>query len=134
MKPRAQRPSIAIRIAALSFLADAGFGVTVPFVLAHLARRGELPMTPWGFRALAGPFERLGRERFAALGGTLVGVCALDVVAGVWLWQGRQRGATLGLAMTPLAFALGAGFALPFLLVPVPVRAALVVAGRRSLR
>jgi hypothetical protein len=41
-----------------------------------------------------------------------VGVCALDVVAGVWLWQGRQRGANLGLATTPLTLALGAGFAL----------------------
>lgn len=102
--------------------------------LASLARDGELPMTPWGFRALSGPFERLGPQPFTALGLGLVGVCALDVVAGVWLWQGRKRGATLGLATTVPALALGAGFALPFLLVGVPIRVALVIAGRRTLR
>lgn len=63
-----QRPSAAIRVAGLSFMLDAGFGVAIPVVLSHLARHGELPMTPWGFRALAGPFERLGPERFTALG------------------------------------------------------------------
>lgn len=113
---------------------DAGFAIATPVVLSHLARHGELPMTPWGFRALAGPFEQLGPERFTALGWTLAGVCALDVMAGVWLWQGRRRGATLGLAMSPLALALAGGFALPFLIAPVPIRAALVLAGRRSLR
>jgi hypothetical protein len=55
-----QRPSAAIRVAGLSFMLDAGFGVAIPVVLSHLARYGELPMTPWGFRALAGPFEQLG--------------------------------------------------------------------------
>jgi hypothetical protein len=92
-------------------------------------------MTPWGFRSLAGgPFEGLSPEAFTALGWTLVGVCALDIVAGIWLWQGRRRGAVLGFATTPFALALGAGFALPFLLAGVPIRVALVLAGRRSLR
>ena len=118
----------------MSFMLDAGFAVTTPFVLSHLARHGELPMTPWGFRALSGPFERLGPETFTGLGWALVGVCTLDVVAGVWLWQGRRRGAALGLAMSPFALALAGGFALPFLGAPVPIRAALVLAGRRSLR
>jgi hypothetical protein len=111
-----------------------GFGVGTVVTLAYFARHGELPMTPWGFRSLSGPFEQLGPERFTALGWALVGVCALDVVAGIWLWQGRRRGARLGLATTPLALALGAGFALPFLLAGVPIRAALVLAARRSLR
>jgi len=34
----------------------------------------------------------------------------------------------------PFTLALGAGFALPFLLAPLPVRAALVLAKRPSLR
>ena len=126
--------SPAIRIAALSFMLDAGFAVTTPFVLSNLARHGELPMTPWGFRALGGPFERLGQDTFTTLGWALVGVCSLDVVAGVWLWQGRRRGAALGFAMSPFALALAGGFALPFLAAPVPIRAALVLAGRRSRR
>ena len=70
---------------------------------------------------------------FNVLGSALVGVCVLQMVAGVWLWQGRRRGAQLALATTPLALGLGAGFALPFVLVGAPINAALVLAGRRGL-
>jgi hypothetical protein len=112
-----------------------GFGVGAAITLDSFARNGELPMTPWGFRSLAGgPFEALTPAQFTALGWALVGVCAVDVVAGIWLSQGRRRGAVLGLATTPVALALGVGFALPFLLAGVPIRVALVLAGRRSLR
>lgn len=69
-----------------------------------------------------------------AFGAVLVGLCVLDTVAGIWLWQGRRQGATLGLATTPLALALGAGFDLPFLLWPVPVRAAVLLSRRATLR
>jgi hypothetical protein len=134
VEPIVLRGSAPVKIAAISFIADTGFAMAMPIALRHLVRTGELPMTPWGFRAFAGPFEQLGAEKFTALGWTLVGVCTLDVVAGVWLWQGKPRGAALGLATTPIAFGLAAGFALPFLLVPVPLRAALVLIGRRSLR
>lgn len=124
-----------IRVAGVTYVAlGLGFGVGALVALISLARDGELPMTPWGFRALSGPFESLGQGAFTALGAGLVGVCALDVVAGVWLWQGKKRGADLGLATTLPALALGAGFALPFLLVGVPIRVALVLAGRRALR
>jgi hypothetical protein len=122
-------------VAATMYLAlGAGFGIGSVVTLVHFARQGELPMTPWGFRSMSGPFEELGPQRFIALGWTLVGVCILDVLAGIWLWQGKRRGARLGLATSPLAFALGLGFALPFLLAGVPIRAALVLAGRRGLR
>jgi len=133
----AARPqgSRAVRAAALMYLVlGVGFGVATVVTLAYFARDGELPMTPWGFRSLSGPFEHLGPGPLTALGWALVGVCVTDVVAGIWLWQGRRRGAWLGLATTPLALGLGVGFALPFLLAGVPIRAALVLAGRRSLR
>ena len=127
--------SRAVRAAALMYLVlGVGFGVATVVTLAYFARDGELPMTPWGFRSLSGPFEQLGPGPFTALGWALVGVCVTDVVAGIWLWQGRRRGAWLGLATTPIALGLGVGFALPFLLAGVPIRAALVLAGRRSLR
>lgn len=123
------------RAAAVTYVAlGLGFGVGAIVTLAYRERTGELPMTPWGFRALSGPFEQLTPQQFTALGWGLVGVCTLDVVAGAWLWQGRQRGARLGLATTVPAMALGAGFALPFLLAGVPIRVALVLAGRRTLR
>jgi hypothetical protein len=127
--------SRSVRAAAAMYLVlGVGFGVATVITLDHLARAGELPMTPWGFRSLSGPFEELGPAAFTALGWALVGVCMLDVVAGVWLWQGRRRGAWLGFATTPLALGLAAGFALPFLLVGAPIRAWLAVDGRRSLR
>jgi hypothetical protein len=130
------RDLVAARAAGATYVAlGIGFGVGTAITLRLYARDGELPMTPWGFRSLAGgPFEQLTPEQFTALGWVLVGVCAADVVAGVWLWQGRRRGAILALATSPVALALGAGFALPFLLVGEPIGAALVVAGRRSLR
>jgi hypothetical protein len=111
-----------------------GFGVATVVTLAHFARVGELPMTPWGFRSLSGPFEQLGPGPFTALGWALVGVCVLDVVAGIWLWQRRRRGAWLGILTTPLALGLGVGFALPFLLIGAPIRAWLVLAHRPNLR
>lgn len=117
----------------MSFVGDAAFGVAVPIAMSHLARTGELPMTPWGFRAFDSPYLRPGQDRFAALMWTLEAVCVLDVVAGVWLWQGRRRGAVLGVVMTPAAFALGGGFVLPFLLGPAVVRAGLLAYGWDSL-
>jgi hypothetical protein len=67
-----------------------GFGIGAAVTLNHYAREGELPMTPFGFRSLAGPFEELGPEQFSALGWALVAVCAVDVLAGLWLLQGRR--------------------------------------------
>ena len=129
------RASPAIRLAALMYVVlGIGFGMGTIATLRHHAVAGELPMTPWGFRALSGPFEQLGPGPFTALGWALVGTCALDTVAGVWLWRGRRRGGLLGLATTPVALGLAGGFALPFLLAGAPIRAALVVAGRRGLR
>ena len=130
------RPSVALRAAAIAYVAlGLGFGIGAVVTIDHLRREGELPMTPWGFRSLAGgPFEQLPADQFTALGWALAGVCALDILAGMWLWQGRRRGAALGLATTPAALGLGVGFALPFLLAGVPLRLVLLVAGRRGLR
>lgn len=112
-----------------------GFGIGAVIALEHRRREGELPMTPWGFRAFAGgPFDDLAPEQFTVLGWAVVGVCIANVVAGMWLWQGRRRGGALSLATSPVAFALGIGFALPLLLAGLPICLALVLAGRRSLR
>ena len=127
--------SPAIRTAAVMYVAlGVGFGVGTAISLVLFARDGQLPMTPWGFRALEGPVTASGSGPIFVLGGLLVVVCALDVVAGTWLWHGRRRGGVLGLATTAPALALGAAFALPFLLIGVPIRSVLVVAGWRGLR
>ena len=112
---------IAVRLAATSYVLDLAFAVAMPVALTRLARSGELPMTPWGFRAFSGPFERLGPTAFGILGVALMGVCAVEAVA-------RRRGATLGLAITPATLVLGMGFALPFMLAPLPVRTGIVLA------
>jgi hypothetical protein len=129
------RLSLQTRLAAVLFLVPAaGFGLSTPFVLGHLAREGDLP-TIIGIRALSGPFERhVGRDAFTALGWVLVTSCVLDAVTGLWLWQGRRRGALLGLGSTPFSLALGIGFALPALLLVVPIRVALIIATSRNSR
>jgi hypothetical protein len=131
-----ERDSRAVRLAAgMHVFLGLAFGLSVPVVLNHLARHGELPMSPFGWRYMAGrPVEQLSPDQFSALGWALVGVSALDVVAGVWFWQGRRRGLKLALATAAPAFALGAAFELPLLLLGVPIRVALGLAGRRALR
>ena len=130
-----QRPSPAVRAAAIvDVVLGVGFGSTALIAIDHLARTGELPMTPFGFRALEGPFVRQADDAVIALAWSLAGVCGAQILAGIWLWQGRRRGAWLGLAATPPALVLGAGFALPFLLIGAPASAALSWIGRRDLR
>jgi hypothetical protein len=110
------------------------FGLGSPPVLAYFARHGELPLSPFGWRYMAGPFERFAPEAFLALGSTLVGVSTLDVMVGIWLWRGQRRGLRLALATDVAAMALAAGFGgLPLLLGGVPLRAALAWAGRQGL-
>ena len=96
-------------------------------------------MTPFGFRLLGSTVPGMGEERFTTLGRTLawvlIGVSAIDVATGTWLWQDRRRGRLVGLATSPVSFGLAVLFQLPFLLVVVPLRAILVLVGsRRSSR
>ena len=110
---------------------------TLGVLLCHRVR-GELPMTPFGWRFLGGPYPEIGTERLTPLGWVLawllIAVSGVDVLIGRWLWQGRRRGATLALAMAPVSFALGRVFVLPYLLVMAPVRALAAVAAWRDLR
>src|SRR5215207_1936543 len=103
------------------------FGLSVPVVLAFYAVNGYLP-TVASFRALGGPFESLGASGFTAAGWLLVAVSAVDVVSGLLVWRGRRVGMRLALLTDPIAFVLGIGFALPLLLIGVPLRAALLLA------
>ncbi len=134
-----RRVVTSVRAASILYVVPGlGFGISVPLVLAYAAGMGELPMTPFGWRLLGGPYEQVGTDRLTPLGwalaAALIGLSALDVTAGIWLRHGRPRGARLALATTPLTLALGAVFALPFLLAVAPLRAILVIAGWRGLR
>lgn len=129
---RGSTGSKAYRAAAAVLVAvGVGFGVPVPFVVDHLDRTGEPPMTPWGFRAYSGPFESLGAERFKALLWAFAAVCVADVVAGLLAWRGDRRGPRIAAVATPPGVALGLGFALPIYLASIVLRSILLVVGRR---
>ena len=126
---------LAARMAAVMYgLLGIGFGTGTAVALGFLLRDGQLPMTPWGFRALDGPLARIGTTETVAFGGALMVVCAVDSAAAVGLWRGRRWAGRLAMATTPFALALGAGFELPFLLAGVPLRVATLLLAWRRLR
>ena len=88
----------------------------------------------FGFRAPAGPFESFGQPTFTALGWLLVAACGLDVAVGALLWRRRREGAWLAVVSTPLTLALAIGFALPLLLIGLPLGALLLLLGRSNLK
>ena len=115
-----------------------GWAVATLAVLLYHREHGELPMSPFGWRLLGGPYPEIGTDRLTPLGlalaWLLIAVSIVDVVIGRWLWQGKPRGAVLALAVAPVSFALGWLFALPYLLVMAPLRAIAVVVARRDER
>ena len=127
---------MARRIASILYLVP-GLGVAVStlMVLAYQQRRGELPMTPFGWRLMGSTVPGMGADRLTpratALAWLLIGVSAIDAATGRWLWQDRRLGRVVGLASTPVNFGLGLLFQVPFLLVVPPLRAGLVIVGAR---
>jgi hypothetical protein len=115
-----------------------GWAVVTLAVLLYHRERGELPMTPFGWRLLGGSYPEIGTERLTPLGWALawllIAVSIVDVAIGRWLWQGRRRGAVLALALAPVSFALGRVFVLPYLIVMAPPRAVATVVAWRDLR
>lgn len=112
-----------------------GWVVATLAVLLYHQQRGELPMTPFGFRLLGSTYPDIGISILTPLGWALawvlIGVSIVDVIIGRWFWQGKPRAAAMALAIAPVSFALGWLFALPYLLVMAPLRALAVVVGRR---
>jgi hypothetical protein len=115
-----------------------GTALATTAILLYDARRHELPMTPFGWRLLGGPYEQIGTDTLTGLGRVigiaLIVTSVLDLAAGVWLRQGRRRGAMLGVATTPISLLLGTLFVVPALWIIPPVRAVLAIAGWRRLR
>ena len=127
---------MARRIAAiLYFVPGLGIAISTLAILAYQDRRGELPMTPFGWRLMGSTVPGIGADQLTptgmALAWLLVGVSAVDVASGRWLWQDRRRGRVLGLATTPVNFGLGLLFQVPFLIIVPVLRAGLVIVGSR---
>ena len=130
------KPAGTIRFASVLFILSIGTALTTPLILVSYERNGYLPEDPFhfGIQFLAGPFsESLSSGAFIILGDLLTAVAVLDVVAGVMLWM-CLRGGVLGFVTSPIVFALGIGFAVPFLLAVTVFGVALVVVGWSSLR
>ena len=129
---------MARRIAAiLYFVPGLGVAISTLLILAYQDRRGELPMTPFGWRPMGSTVPGMGADQLTptgtALAWVLIGVSAMDAATGRWLWQDRRRGRVIGLATTPVTFGLGLLFQVPFLIVVAPLRAGLMIADfRRS--
>ena len=114
-----------------------GWAVATIAILVYHRERGQLPMSPFGWRLLGSPYPEIGTDRLTRLGRALawllIAISIVDVIIGRWLWQGRPRGAALALVMAPASFALGWLFALPYLIVMAPLRAiAALVAHHRA--
>ena len=127
---------MARRLAAiLYFVPGLGFAISILLILAYQERRGELPMTPFGWRLMGSTVPGLGADRLTPMGTALawllIGVSAVDAATGRWLWQDRRLGRVVGLATTPLSLGLGLLFQLPFLIVVAPLRAGLVIIDSR---
>jgi hypothetical protein len=131
---------LARRIAAiLYFVPGLGVAISTLLILAYQDRRGELPMTPFGWRLMGSTVPGMGEDHLTptgtALAWVLIGVSVVDVATSRWLSHDRRRGRVIGLATTPVTFGLGLLFQVPFLIVVAPLRAALVIAdSRRSSR
>ena len=125
-------------LALLYAVPGVGWAVATLAILLYHRDHGELPMTPFGWRLLGGPYPEIGTDRLTPLGlalaWLLVAVSIVDVMIGRWLWLGRPRGAVLALVMAPVSFALGWLFALPYLLVMTPLRSIGAVVAWRDLR
>lgn len=115
-----------------------GWAVATLAVLWYHRERRELPMTPFGWRLLGGPYPEIGTERLTPLGWglawLLIVVSGIDVLIGRWLWQGRRRGAILGLVTALVSVALGRLFVLPYVIVMAPLRAIVTLVAWRGLR
>lgn len=100
--------------ALVSVFLGLGFGIPGALGARYFARTGEV-WTFMGFPTYGGgPFERWGVPTTVTLLLGFVGVCVLEVVAGVLLWRGDQAGTWLAFALLPVELVFWIGFALPF--------------------
>ncbi|MDQ2915533.1 MAG: hypothetical protein M3T56_20095 [Chloroflexota bacterium] len=121
--------------ALLMWLVAVGFGGPTPFVANYLLRERKLPIFMGLFPAYGGGFfERWSPEIFAVLLGLFGALSALELFAGVLLWQGEPLGAVVTLALLPIEIVFWAGFAVPIPPLLGVARIALLWAGWSALR
>jgi hypothetical protein len=118
-----------LRVVAALFIVPAGAFLLANVLIArHLLAHRELPLSPFGWRYMGGPFESVGVETFVILLAGFQLVCGLEALAGWLIWNGHRPGGLLGLALLPAAAIFWYGFALPIPPILALARATILVA------
>lgn len=118
-----------IRVAAVLFaFTGIGFGLPCIHGMRSIAAGRGVPLF-MGFPAYGhGTFERHGIQTTVPLLVAFMLVCALEVAAAVFVWNGSHAGAVLGLALLPAGGLFWVGFDLPIPPLLAIVRTALLLA------
>ena len=86
----------------------------VLWILRYAMVRRELPRPFGSFRALSGPFEKLGLDALIVAGLVFVTLSAFKYLAAWWLLGGRVDGAALQLVLLGASAVFWYGFAVPY--------------------
>ncbi len=124
----------AITAAAILFFLDAGWVVSFLLISTFVMLNGDLPT---GMRYLAPHgriYDAFGLHVALAAFGLFAAISTLGVLAGLWLWRGRRRGAILGAITLVVGPVFWYGFGLPIPPLIAVLQVGLLAAGWRSLR
>ena len=103
-------------------------------VIAYMIQNRTFPVV-FGIPLLGSSLtERLGMDFMIRASIVFEIVCALEALAGYWLWKSDKRGGRLGLILLPVGLLFWILFELPIFLVVGPLRAAALAIGWKSLR
>ena len=135
MRVSAPQRSSAITTASILFLVF-GLGILVVnvFVIAFMIQNRTFPIV-FGIPLMGSSFtERLGMD-FMIVASLLFQVaCALEILAGYWLWKSDKRGGRLGLMLLPVGLLFWVLFQLPLPLIVGPLRVIALAVGWKTLR
>lgn len=122
----------AITAAAILFFLYAGWVVSFLLIGAYVVLNGDLP---WAWGAPHGRiYDAFGLDVALAAYGLFAAVSMLSVLAGLWLWRARRKGAVLGAITLAVGPVFWYGFGLPIPPYIAVLQLVLIGVGWKSLR